>query len=209
MSGSDTTKQSGRKTKRAIALRGLATENAERHDVAVVSGNVGRVLPGALDYGVVESPTAPMAGSRSGKVLFNMVRTIRTGTLVERVNQERQGVDAHQVDGLRRTMGYPIRRFAGVLGIPEATYKKKVSNNEPFTGSAGYSVLDVADILATAHDLLPPGAEAFDVEAWFGTWISQPQPALGGARPEEYLDTPSGRDIVHKLVGALGSGSYL
>jgi len=54
-----------------------------------------------------------------------------------------------------------------------------------------------------------PGAKGFDTARWLGEWLETPQPTLGGRRPAEMLDTPTGVAIVEKTLGALASGSYL
>lgn len=41
---------------------------------------------------------------------------------------------------------------------------------------------------------------------WLGEWIRKPQPALGGRKPEELLDTPTGLDAVMHVLGAIQSG---
>lgn len=51
-------------------------------------------------------------------------------------------------------------------------------------------------------------AEDFDAEAWLRDWLQRPQPALGGARPMERLDTAQGRESVRRVLGAILSGSY-
>ena len=52
-------------------------------------------------------------------------------------------------------------------------------------------------------------AKNFDTVKWLGQWIERPQPALGGSKPADYLDTPTGVEIVSKLLGAMRSGAYL
>lgn len=50
--------------------------------------------------------------------------------------------------------------------------------------------------------------EQFDAGAWLGKWIELPQPALGGRRPSDVLDTSTGFQVVSRLLGSLTSGSY-
>lgn len=54
-----------------------------------------------------------------------------------------------------------------------------------------------------------PDATNFDAKAWLENWVKQPAPALGGARPVEFLGTPDGVDQVERVLGAMQSGSYL
>jgi uncharacterized protein (DUF2384 family) len=51
-------------------------------------------------------------------------------------------------------------------------------------------------------------AKDFDAVRWLGQWIERAQPALDGRRPADLLDTPTGVDLVARLLGAIQSGAY-
>ncbi len=53
-----------------------------------------------------------------------------------------------------------------------------------------------------------PAARGFDAARWLGQWIERPQPALGGAKPADFLDTPTGVEVVARLLRSIESGSY-
>lgn len=110
---------------------------------------------------------------------------------------------------LRASMHMEVSEFSGALGIKLATYKKKRADGTRLKGSYGYAVSDLEGILETARSVLPADKQDFNVARWFAAWIKQPQPALGGEPPEKFLDTPTGRVLVQRLVGAMGSGAYL
>jgi uncharacterized protein (DUF2384 family) len=48
----------------------------------------------------------------------------------------------------------------------------------------------------------------FDVQKWVANWIQRPQPALGGLKPAELMDTSAGRESVMRVLGAIQSGAY-
>ncbi|HEU0276232.1 MAG TPA: antitoxin Xre/MbcA/ParS toxin-binding domain-containing protein [Rhodanobacteraceae bacterium] len=129
--------------------------------------------------------------------------------LMARIALERSGMPIGCAEAVRRKLGMEVSEFSGVLGIKLATYKRKKLNRSALKGSYGYAVSDVEDILAFVRDLLPDDKRDFDVARWFAGWIKVPQPALGGHRPEELLDTPTGRRVVRRVVGAMASGAYL
>ena len=54
-----------------------------------------------------------------------------------------------------------------------------------------------------------PEAEGFDTAAWLDRWIQLPQPALGGRRPIELMDTAPGYKAVARTLGAIESGVFL
>ena len=76
------------------------------------------------------------------------------------------------------------------------------------TGSPAF-----ARLLSQARDMAAssthPAAATLDVEQWLGNWLRVPQPALGGRRPEELLDTPAGVDAVARVLGAISSGAFV
>lgn len=69
-----------------------------------------------------------------------------------------------------------------------------------------------ASLLETVQDILQestaPEAQNFDAEAWLDRWLERPQPSLGGLRPSDILDSPSGQSAVKRLLGAISSGAY-
>ena len=38
--------------------------------------------------------------------------------------------------------------------------------------------------------------------------IERPQPALGGRKPADLIDTPTGVEVVARLLGSIESGAY-
>lgn len=69
------------------------------------------------------------------------------------------------------------------------------------------------DLISTVEAMLAndpdnQAGRSFDVEQWVANWIQRPQPALGGLRPAELMDTPAGRESVMRVLGAIQSGAY-
>lgn len=126
-----------------------------------------------------------------------------------RIERERTGMPVKLAEDLRKQMGLSVPEFSQTLGIKLATYKKRVANKEPLTGRYGDAVADLGETLAVAQSLLTPEHDNFDVPRWFAEWITVPQPSLGGRKPSSILDTPTGRALVKRVVGAMGTGSYL
>lgn len=82
-----------------------------------------------------------------------------------------------------------------------------------FAGTPGQSVVGLMELINKVEDMLAAerdNAEAadFDVGKWVGAWIERPQPALGGLAPAELMDTPTGRESVMRVLGAIQSGAY-
>lgn len=81
------------------------------------------------------------------------------------------------------------------------------------TSSAGSAApVDVSHLLEVVKRMLAnstaPEAEGLDPVEWLDRWMQTPQPALGGKRPREFLDTPGGGAMVARVLGAIESGAY-
>jgi hypothetical protein len=65
----------------------------------------------------------------------------------------------------------------------------------PIQDSAGLAAIRIADLIATAHDLVGASTAArkdFDTAKRLGRWLRLPQPSSGARQPCELLDKPTG-----------------
>lgn len=151
--------------------------------------------------------------SHGDESLDAFVTQFARATPYARIDAERSGVGGALVKALAKSMGMANVRMFEVIGIPKATAEKKAATNMPIAGAAGQSALGMVRLLGIAKEIVgnSDAAEArnFDTAKWLGRWIERPQPSLGGRKPADVLDTPTGVDTVVKLLGALESGVYL
>lgn len=131
----------------------------------------------------------------------------------QRMHAEREGVPGVLVKDLAKRMGLANVRMFEVIGIPRATAEKKTSAKTPIAGAPGQAALGMVRLLGLAKEIVAnsdsPAAKNFDTAKWFGHWIELPQPALGGRKPADLIDTPTGVETVARLLGSLESGAYL
>lgn len=149
-------------------------------------------------------------GQRFEAVAFRLL--LRSAPLQERIRLEREGVPSIIVQDLIDDIGVSSADFQRYVGVAKATFTKKMKEMSMFSGTTGQSVVGLMDLINKVEDMLSvedtPEARNFDVERWVGRWIQKPQPALGGLPPAEFLDTPSGRESVMRILGAMQSGAY-
>jgi putative toxin-antitoxin system antitoxin component (TIGR02293 family) len=109
-------------------------------------------------------------------------------------------------------MDVPAVRIFDIVGIPKATAEKKVAAQELIAGAGGQAALGLARLLAIAKGIVENSkaaqAKNFDAAKWLGRWIERPQPALGGRKPADLIGTPTGLDMVTRVLGAIESGAY-
>jgi putative toxin-antitoxin system antitoxin component (TIGR02293 family) len=125
---------------------------------------------------------------------------------------ERRGVHGQLLKDLSRRMNLPANRLFNIVGIPKATAEKKVAAGELVGGSGGQATLGMVKLLGIAKGIVDSStsdqAREFDSAKWLGQWLERPQAALGGEKPADLIDTPTGIDVVARLLGSIASGAY-
>lgn len=164
-----------------------------------------------------ESEQLPLASNAVAPSLFSdchdlqSFRTLlRSAEPLARMSLERRGLPVGLVRDLATRLG--IRQRDLQQAVP-ATELRKSKAGARITGSPSYAVLHIVDLINTVEDMVRrdpiPSPAPFDAEAWVGTWIVTPVPALSGQRPIEMIDTPTGREAVMRLLTADREGVYL
>ena len=140
------------------------------------------------------------------------VQRLAEATPMELVEVERHGVKGRFVKDLSRQIEIPAVRLYEILGVPKATVEKRSTEGTEITGAGGQAAVAMARLLAQAREMaghsLSPQAKSFDAARWLGQWIERAQPALGGRKPAELIATPTGAEMVSRLLGAIESGAY-
>jgi uncharacterized protein (DUF2384 family) len=140
------------------------------------------------------------------------LQELADATPAQRIAIERHGVKGAFIKDLARRMSVPASRMFAILGVPKATVEKKAATNQVVTGVGAIATLGMVRLLAIAREIIEestaPEAKDFDAVKWLGQWIEIAQPALGGRRPSELIDTPTGVESVARVLGSLISGSY-
>jgi putative toxin-antitoxin system antitoxin component (TIGR02293 family) len=142
----------------------------------------------------------------------DFARRIARATPLELIALERAGVHGRFVKDLPVRLGIPPLRLFKMLGLKQAVVEKRAAAGEAIAGTAGQAALAVARLIAKAEEIVANStardAKDFDATKWLGRWLETPQPGLGGCRPSELIDTPTGAEVVFRLLGAMESGAY-
>ena len=140
------------------------------------------------------------------------VKRVAAATPIQIVEMERTGVPGTFIKDLSRRMKIPSSRIFRILGVPKATAEKKAATGAMVAGRGGQAALGMVKLLGIAESIVANStareARNFDAAEWLGLWIERPQPALGGRKPADVLDTPTGVDVVARLLGSIESGAY-
>lgn len=172
----------------------------------------GQTGSGFIHFAVTRDSTiaAIKYGPHTG--LNSFVQRVNRATPMEIMETERAGVHAQLIKDLSKHMAISGSRMFRILGIPKATAEKKLATGQTVSGQGGQAAIGIVKLLGIAEGMVAEStsedAEGFDTAKWLGRWIETPQPALGGQKPADLLDTRTGLDIVSRLLGAIQSGAY-
>ena len=140
------------------------------------------------------------------------LKQVHNATPMQIVEIERAGVAGAFITDLSSRMDLPSSRVFTMLRIPKATAARKMAEGSIIDGRAGQAAIGMVKLLGMAQDIVRDStakqAKDFDSVKWLGLWIEQPQPALGGRKPADLLDTPTGVEMVARVLGAIQSGAY-
>lgn len=199
------TKRATTKGAKAIAATALGQTSRSRKPV-------GEFHAAKTSAPVVATSGLTLAYKRSQGV-DAYLKQVHEATPVQMVEIERLGVAGTFITDLSKRMELPSSRVFAMLRIPPATAARKSAAGAVVDGRAGLAAIGMIKLLGIAQDIVQDSTAAeaknFDTVKWLGQWIERPQPALGGRKPADYLDTPTGVEIVSKLLGAMRSGAYL
>lgn len=123
------------------------------------------------------------------------------------IHIERIGFNAALIRSLADRLDLPIKRVYCIVGLPGAGNKKSIS------GISGLATLGLLRLIQQVQDILVESgsedAKDFSGARWLGTWIECPIQTLGNRRPADFLDTPTGSQLVTQMIASIQSGTYL
>ncbi|MFC4161739.1 antitoxin Xre/MbcA/ParS toxin-binding domain-containing protein [Chitinimonas lacunae] len=157
-------------------------------------------MPRASKTSVVEPP--PIS-------LINF-REIHRSTATRRVELIRHGVRAVELKAMVRMMDASQDRMYKLLRLSPATINRKASRDEALSMEDSERVVGMSNLIGQVQTMVEQSGDptGFDAAKWLAHWIEEPLPALGGARPADYLDTMEGIRLVANLLATMQSGAY-
>jgi putative toxin-antitoxin system antitoxin component (TIGR02293 family) len=161
---------------------------------------------------VLKAREGGQAGQAYRLVSQDYSQLVAKATPMQIIDLERSGVQGAVIKDMSRRMAMPSSRLFTILGIPKATAEKKAAAGELVKGSGGQAAVGMMRLLCMAQEIVANStasqAQGFDSAKWLGQWIERPQPALGGRKPADLIDTPTGVELVARLLGSIESGAY-
>jgi putative toxin-antitoxin system antitoxin component (TIGR02293 family) len=96
------------------------------------------------------------------------------------------------------------------LDLSIATFNKKVKANAKLSPAESERVVGFARLVGQIEAMIEEagGPSDFDVQAWLARWLTEPLPALGNAKPIDFMNTMEGQNLVSEKLAQVASGAY-
>ena len=122
----------------------------------------------------------------------------------------KEGLPARLLTTLATDMHVPRERLYAWLGIARATANRKVKDDRMLSQDESERALGIARLVGQVGKIVAESGEpdGFDAARWTAAWLEEPNAALGGKAPGEFMDTADGRALVAGLVAQMQSGAY-
>lgn len=129
---------------------------------------------------------------------------------VDRAGVIKSGVPASVATKISQDMGFPRDRVVRLIGVPPATVNRRLAKNADFSMDESERLMGLTKLIGQVEAMVRESGDpsGFQPAKWFSRWIETPVPALGGRKPEEFLDTSDGREAVSTLLAQIQSGAY-
>jgi len=154
----------------------------------------------------------PATGAKIRTVALKKIApaALYRATGIERVQMIRDGVPAIVLEQIVRKMDIPKERLYTTLRLPRSTVDRKIRNNGTLSAEHSERVIGLERIIGQVEVMVAQSGnpQGFEAERWVGEWLDRPLPALGGAKPADFMDTMEGQELVARLLAQSQSGAY-
>jgi putative toxin-antitoxin system antitoxin component (TIGR02293 family) len=194
-----------RNTRVTVAKKAVAAKDApSAKKAAVPTKHVG------VHRGPKSNPKVPRTRAPFDVLEFRKAYCASSG---DRLLVIKYGVPAVKVYDLASTLNVSQDEMVKRLGLSKSTIGRKVQAGDTLSAEQSERVVGMAKLIGLVQSIVDESGDAdstagFDEVAWLEKWLSEPNPALGGALPSSYLDTREGQEILSTLIRQMQSGAY-
>ena len=152
-----------------------------------------------------------LAGSfhvRAGVLAY--AKNLYQASAAEYAGVVRGKVSATHVDLIVDVTAIPKERLVRFLDLRPATIARKIREGEMLSTDQSERVLGLERLIGQVAVMVGDSGDStgFDAARWVGDWLEQPIPALGGAKPADYMDTIEGQERVSRLLVQSQAGVF-
>ncbi|MBS0370864.1 MAG: DUF2384 domain-containing protein [Proteobacteria bacterium] len=129
-------------------------------------------------------------------------KTLYRASPAEHVSLIRAGVPASRLSELVAVMHVSRKCLLRMLNLPGVATRQKARPGATLSPEQSERVIGLMQLIGQVAFMVGDtgGSTNFDAARWVGEWLEQPLPALGGAKPSDYMDTTAGQRLVSSLL---------
>lgn len=150
----------------------------------------------------------PESALKAGSPL-DYVQLFRAAPL-DRIKLVKSRLPASQAKTIISDLAMPAGSASRALHLSVSTLNRKAKAREALTQDESERVLGLARLIGQVQAMVDELGDpsGFDARAWTARWLSEPLPALAGARPLDLMDTMEGQSLVSETLARIQSGAY-
>jgi putative toxin-antitoxin system antitoxin component (TIGR02293 family) len=129
---------------------------------------------------------------------------------VDRVGVIKAGVSARRLKLFISEFDVDQQVMFGALNLKTATVNKKAAKNQRLSTGDSERVVGLAKLVGQLKAMIEESGDpiGFSATEWLSTWLREPLPSLGAAKPIDLLDTMEGQAIVSRTLAQIQSGAF-
>ncbi|MBS0348172.1 MAG: DUF2384 domain-containing protein [Proteobacteria bacterium] len=158
--------------------------------------------------GRVIKKLAGITDARTGVLAY--AKSLYQASPAEFVGAIRGQVPATRVVLIVEVTSVPKERLVRILDLRRATIARKIREGEMLSTDQSERVLGLERLIGQVAIMVGDSGDStgFDAARWVGDWLEQPIPALGGAKPADYMGTTEGQELVSRLLVQTQAGVF-
>lgn len=121
---------------------------------------------------------------------------------IERIGLIKNGIPASIIEDIVSEMQISKKRLLSILDFPRETIRRKLRQDAMLSTVQSERVVGLMCLIGQVAVMIDNHDELmdFNVLQWVGEWLEQPVPALGNAKPADFMGTVKGGQIVARLL---------
>jgi putative toxin-antitoxin system antitoxin component (TIGR02293 family) len=153
---------------------------------------------------------SPRTGKSTTRPSAGLYGTLYRTPVMERILLITNGVPAAEAKRWLEITTLGRNTTLKALDLPIATFNKKVKANAKLSPAESERVIGFARLVGQIEAMLEEagGPPDFDARAWLARWLTEPLPALGNAKPIDFMNTMEGQNLVSQKLTQIASGAY-
>ena len=122
----------------------------------------------------------------------------------------RQGVPAERLIEIGECLHRSREWLFRTLKLPRSTMDHKIRQHERLSPEHSERVVGLERLIGQVQAMVEDTDATSDFNAcrWVGQWLGRPVPALGDAKPADFMDTLQGQTMISRLLAQSQAGVF-